>query len=187
MTEGRWIFTLLCNAAGEAEAIYRRADATAKGIGLVSQAVTAHGGSEAASLRVAEQYLSAFGQIAKAGNTLLLPAATNDPANMVAQAMSIYKAVAGTHPSTGPRCSSFCSSGIISNRVCLELMTEVLRFRCYSKVGRKLLKRWLPGHMLLRVSKLLRETNTCMIGLPAFAQARLRRQRDCEYVRQPEH
>ena len=42
-------------SAGEAEAIYRRADATAKGINLVSQAVTAHGGSEAASLRVAEQ------------------------------------------------------------------------------------------------------------------------------------
>lgn len=97
---------MLCNAAGEAEAIYRRADATAKGIGLVSQAVTAHGGSEAASLRVAEQYLSAFGQIAKAGNTLLLPAATNDPANMVAQAMSIYKVVADNHPSTGPRCGS---------------------------------------------------------------------------------
>ena len=92
-----------CTAAGEAEAIYRRADATAKGIGLVSQAVTAHGGSEAASLRVAEQYLSAFGQIAKAGNTLLLPAATNDPANMVAQAMSIYKAVSERHPSTGSR------------------------------------------------------------------------------------
>ena len=69
----------------------------------MSQAVTAHGGSEAASLRVAEQYLSAFGQIAKAGNTLLLPAATNDPANMVAQALSIYKTVAGNHPSTGPR------------------------------------------------------------------------------------
>jgi len=94
-------------AAGEAEAIYRRADATAKGISLVSQAVTAHGGSEAASLRVAEQYLTAFGQIAKAGNTLLLPAATNDPANMVAQALSIYKTVAANHPSTGPR-SPFC-------------------------------------------------------------------------------
>ena len=91
------------NVAGEAEAIYRRADATAKGISLVSQAVTAHGGSEAASLRVAEQYLSAFGQIAKAGNTLLLPAATNDPANMVAQALSIYKTIAENRPSTGPR------------------------------------------------------------------------------------
>ena len=47
-------------SAGEAEAIYRRADATAKGINLVSQAVTAHGGSEAASLRVAEQVCMPF-------------------------------------------------------------------------------------------------------------------------------
>ena len=47
-------------SAGEAEAIYRRADATAKGISLVSQAVTAHGGSEAASLRVAEQVCMPF-------------------------------------------------------------------------------------------------------------------------------
>ena len=110
---------LSLTAVGEAEAIYRRADATAKGIGLVSQAVTAHGGSEAASLRVAEQYLSAFGQIAKAGNTLLLPAATNDPANMVAQALSIYKAVAAGHPSTGPRspamypCKRGTSAGVL--------------------------------------------------------------------------
>ena len=80
-------------AAGEAEAIYRRSDATAKGIDLVSEAVTTPGGAQAASLRVAEQYLAAFGQIAKQGNTMLLPAATHDPASMVAQAMSIYRAI----------------------------------------------------------------------------------------------
>ena len=78
---------------GEAEAIYRRSDATAKGIDLVSEAVTTPGGAQAASLRVAEQYLAAFAQIAKQGNTMLLPAATHDPASMVAQAMSIYKAI----------------------------------------------------------------------------------------------
>ena len=54
------------------------------------------------------QYLIAFGQIDKAGNTLLLPAATNDPANMVAQALSIYKTVAEHHPSHGPRCALPC-------------------------------------------------------------------------------
>ena len=37
------------------------------------------------SLRVAEQYLAAFGNIAKHGNTILLPAGANDPASMVAQ------------------------------------------------------------------------------------------------------
>ena len=78
-------------ASGEAEAIYRRADATAKGLNLVSEAVTTQGGAQAASLRVAEQYLAAFAQIAKTGTTILLPASANDPASMVAQAMSIYR------------------------------------------------------------------------------------------------
>ncbi|EIE26256.1 hypothetical protein COCSUDRAFT_52284 [Coccomyxa subellipsoidea C-169] len=93
-------------ATGEAEAIYRRADATAKGIAIVSEAVTGPGGSEAAALRVAEQYLNAFSNIAKEGNTLLLPAAANDPAGMVAQAMSIYKTVAAQNRSLPPGPSS---------------------------------------------------------------------------------
>jgi hypothetical protein len=69
----------------------------------VAGAVTGHGGSDAAALRVAEQYLAAFSQIAKTGNTLLLPASTHDPAGMVAQALSIYKAVSapGSSPSPG--------------------------------------------------------------------------------------
>ncbi|CAL8466509.1 g6045 [Coccomyxa elongata] len=91
-------------ATGEAEAIYRRADATAKGINIVSEAVAGPGGSEAAALRVAEQYLAAFSNIAKEGNTLLLPAATNDPAGMVTQALSIYKTVSAQNKSlpSGP-------------------------------------------------------------------------------------
>jgi len=42
-----------------------------------------------------------FGEIAKQGTTMLLPAATNDPASMVASALSIYKQVAGGSGSTG--------------------------------------------------------------------------------------
>ena len=100
-------------SSGEAEAIYRRADATAKGLNLVSEAVTTQGGAQAASLRVAEQYLAAFAQIAKTGNTILLPASTNDPASMVAQAMSIYRTLAngnGRSPAL-PECAlqwGFC-------------------------------------------------------------------------------
>lgn len=81
--------------AGEAEAIYARSAATARGLEEVSAAITGHGGSEAAGLRVAEQYVAAFGSLAKAGNTMLLPASANDPASMVAQAMSIYKNIGG--------------------------------------------------------------------------------------------
>ncbi|KAK9836067.1 hypothetical protein WJX84_001705, partial [Apatococcus fuscideae] len=80
-------------AQGEASAILARAEATAKGLKNVSEAIKAEGGSEAASLRVAEQYMAAFGNIAKEGNTMLIPASTNDPASFVAQALSVYKSV----------------------------------------------------------------------------------------------
>ena len=39
---------------------------------------------------MAEKYITAFGQIAKESNTILLPANMGDPGSMVAQAMSIY-------------------------------------------------------------------------------------------------
>lgn len=82
-------------ATGEAEAIYRRAEATARGIALLAARIQETGGTEAVSLRVAEQYLDAFSQIAKAGTTMLLPAGMNDPASMVAQALSVYGNVVG--------------------------------------------------------------------------------------------
>ncbi|KAG0588807.1 hypothetical protein KC19_2G270400 [Ceratodon purpureus] len=93
-------------AKGEAEAILARAEATSKGIYLLSNAIRAEGGSEAASLRIAEQYLQAFSNLAKESTTMLLPSNTADPAAMVAQALSIYKGIVGvdgvaTRMSTG--------------------------------------------------------------------------------------
>ncbi|KAK9281633.1 hypothetical protein L1049_004536 [Liquidambar formosana] len=78
-------------AQGEAEAIFARAEATAKGISVVSQAITESGGVEAVSLRIAEQYIQAFGNIAKEGTMVLLPSKAADPASMMAQALTIYK------------------------------------------------------------------------------------------------
>ncbi|KAH8936989.1 hypothetical protein BDL97_16G002100 [Sphagnum fallax] len=82
-------------ARGEAEAIFARAQATSKGIKVLSEAIRAEGGSEAASLRIAEQYLQAFSNLAKESTTMLLPSNASDPAAMMAQAMSIYKGVVG--------------------------------------------------------------------------------------------
>ncbi|KAJ8536974.1 hypothetical protein K7X08_035375 [Anisodus acutangulus] len=87
-------------AQGEAEAILARAQATAKGIAVVSQILKVHGGAEAASLRIAEQYIQAFSNIAKEGTTLLLPTSAADPASMMAQALGIYKNVVGKNPVT---------------------------------------------------------------------------------------
>ncbi|GAQ85502.1 hypothetical protein KFL_002380140 [Klebsormidium nitens] len=101
-------------AKGEAEAIFQRAEATSRGLQVISDAITAQGGAEAASLRVAEQYLHAFGQIAKKGNTMLLPANMSDPASFVAQALAVYKQVgngAGSANSASDETGALTSGG----------------------------------------------------------------------------
>jgi regulator of protease activity HflC (stomatin/prohibitin superfamily) len=77
-------------AKGEAEAIIAVAAATANGIEQIAQALQKQGGSEAVALRVAEQYVSAFSNLAKESTTVLLPANANDIGSMVAQAMSVF-------------------------------------------------------------------------------------------------
>ncbi|KAL2226863.1 stomatin-like protein 2, mitochondrial [Sesamum indicum] len=88
-------------ALGEAEAILARAQATAKGIAMVSKALKETGGVEAASLRIAEQYIQAFSMIAKEGTTVLLPSSASNPANMMAQALAIYKNMIGKNSGKG--------------------------------------------------------------------------------------
>jgi regulator of protease activity HflC (stomatin/prohibitin superfamily) len=76
-------------ATGEAEALRLVAHATAEAIQAVATAIEQPGGVEAINLKVAEQYVSAFGNIAKAGNTMLLPGNAADIAGMVATAMNV--------------------------------------------------------------------------------------------------
>lgn len=83
-------------AEGDAEATKVRAAAIAEGVSDVAKSVHKPGGSEAISLRVAEQYIAAFGNLAKEGTTLLLPANASDPSSMVAQAMSIFNKLGST-------------------------------------------------------------------------------------------
>ena len=78
-------------AEGEAEAILAVATATAEGLKRVANAVTTQGGSEAMQLRVAEQYVSEFGNLAKAANTLVVPADLSDLSAMIALATNIAK------------------------------------------------------------------------------------------------
>ncbi|MFW0777738.1 MAG: SPFH domain-containing protein [Rickettsiales bacterium] len=80
-------------AQGEAEAILAVAEATAKGIEMVSAAITKQGGSEAVSLKIAEQYVAAFSKLAKESNTILLPANTGDAGSMVAQALGVFGSI----------------------------------------------------------------------------------------------
>jgi regulator of protease activity HflC (stomatin/prohibitin superfamily) len=74
-------------AEGQAQAILAVASATAEGIRRVAESITLPGGYEAVQLRVAEQYIAEFGELAKASNTLVLPANVADVGSMIALAM----------------------------------------------------------------------------------------------------
>jgi regulator of protease activity HflC (stomatin/prohibitin superfamily) len=78
-------------AEGQAAAILTVAHATAEGIRSVAQAIQAPGGFQAVQLRVAEQYITQFGHLAKAGNSLILPATLTDVGSMIAAAMNIIR------------------------------------------------------------------------------------------------
>ncbi|KAJ6815394.1 putative stomatin-like protein 2, mitochondrial [Iris pallida] len=85
--------SVILAAKGEAESILVRSQATAEGLKVLSEVMKANGGAEAASLRIAEQYINAFGHIAKEGTTLLLPTGAANPSSMIAQALSIYNSL----------------------------------------------------------------------------------------------
>ncbi|HEY0295774.1 MAG TPA: stomatin-like protein [Bordetella sp.] len=79
-------------AQGEAAAVVAIAEATSKAIIQVAQAIQQPGGMEAVNLKVAERYVEAFGQVAKQGNTLILPANLADMGGLIASAMTVVKA-----------------------------------------------------------------------------------------------
>ena len=78
-------------AEGQAAEIMSVAEATAEGITKIAQAIQAPGGYEAVNLRVAEQYIEQFGNLAKEGNTLILPSDLTDVSSLVATATSVIK------------------------------------------------------------------------------------------------
>ena len=78
-------------AQGEAEAILAVATATAEGLRRVATSVIADGGAEAMQLRIAEQYIGEFGNLAKTGNTYVVPANLGDLTSMMALATDIAK------------------------------------------------------------------------------------------------
>jgi regulator of protease activity HflC (stomatin/prohibitin superfamily) len=78
-------------AQGEAEAILAVATATAEGLRRVAIALREPGGQEAMQLRIAEAYVAQFGNLAKQGNTLVVPANLTDLASMIALATSVMK------------------------------------------------------------------------------------------------
>ena len=78
-------------AQGDATAIRLIAEANASAVQVVAEAISQPGGERAASLKVAEEYVDAFGNLAKTNNTLILPANVGDIAGLVATAMTVLE------------------------------------------------------------------------------------------------
>ena len=79
------------NAQGQAAAILAIAEANSKAIRQVAEAMAAPGGMGAVNLKVAEQYIAQFGNLAKTTNTLILPTNVADVAGLIATAMAVVR------------------------------------------------------------------------------------------------
>jgi regulator of protease activity HflC (stomatin/prohibitin superfamily) len=78
-------------AQGQAAAILAVAEANAQAIQKIAAAIQSTGGMQAVNLKVAEQYVNAFANLAKQGNTLIVPGNLSDMSSMIASALTIVK------------------------------------------------------------------------------------------------
>jgi hypothetical protein len=85
------------------------AEANAQAIEKIGHAIRGEGGSEAVNLKVAEEYVAAFGNLAKQGNTLIVPGNLGEMSSMIASALQIVKGRRRRRPSE-------CRMGPIGSR-----------------------------------------------------------------------
>ena len=91
---------MINKAEGEAEQIRKVAQATADGLKLIAQQMSSGDGIAAAQLRLAEAYIAQFGELARKGNTMIIPANVADAASMVATMTKIIKSGQGMDSSS---------------------------------------------------------------------------------------
>lgn len=87
-------------ASGKATEIESIAFATAKGIREIANAINDEGGMDAVKLRVAEQYITEFGKLAKTNNTVIIPSNLSDVSGLIATAMTIMDSTKGNATQT---------------------------------------------------------------------------------------
>ncbi|WP_345810794.1 stomatin-like protein [Paraburkholderia sp. PREW-6R] len=83
-------------AQGQAAAILAVAEANSQAIQKIAAAIQSTGGMEAVNLKVAEQYVNAFANLAKQGTTLIVPGNLSDMSSMIASALTIVNKGKGT-------------------------------------------------------------------------------------------
>ena len=79
-------------AQGEAAAIIAVAEATADAIRKVAESIRQPGGEQAVQLKVAQQAVEAFAQLAQKNNTMIVPGNLSEVAGLIATAMALTKA-----------------------------------------------------------------------------------------------
>lgn len=89
-------------AEGKAREIELLATATAEGIRKIAEAIESPGGSQAVNLRIAEQYVDQFGNLAKTNNTLIIPNNLADVGGMVAGLAKVLDETNNPSPGTPP-------------------------------------------------------------------------------------
>jgi len=78
-------------AQGEAAAIVAVAEATAEGIRKVADAIRQPGGEQAVQLKVAQQAVDAFAQLAQKNNTMIVPSSLGEVSGLIASAMALMR------------------------------------------------------------------------------------------------
>jgi regulator of protease activity HflC (stomatin/prohibitin superfamily) len=78
-------------AQGQAAAIVAIAEASADALRKTAAAIREPGGSDAVNLKVAEQYVNAFSQLARTNNSIIVPANLSDISSLIASAMQVVK------------------------------------------------------------------------------------------------
>jgi regulator of protease activity HflC (stomatin/prohibitin superfamily) len=81
-------------AQGEAAAIVAVAEATAEGLRKVADAIRQPGGEQAVQLKVAQQAVEAFAQLAQKNNTMVVPASLSEVSGLIASAMALSRSSA---------------------------------------------------------------------------------------------
>ncbi len=79
-------------AEGQAKAVVALAEASAEALRQIAAAIREPGGADAVNLKVAEQYVHAFGELAKTNNSIIVPANLGEMSGLIASAMQIVKA-----------------------------------------------------------------------------------------------
>lgn len=103
VAEGRKTATVLLSEAaaterinyarGEAEGILMKAQATAKGIAMVAESLGQSGAKDAVAMRLAEDYISAWSNLAKKGTTVIVPENPSDVSGLVTKAWTVMQSI----------------------------------------------------------------------------------------------